>query len=50
MQLVVDLDQTGVHKGKKFKFTTVSGGSTTLITGLSDVDDSNLGDGSIFKI
>ena len=48
MQLVVDLDQTGVHKGKKFKFTTVSGGSTTL-TGLSDVDDSNLGDGRFLR-
>jgi hypothetical protein len=27
MNLVVDLDQTGVHKGKKFKFAVASGGS-----------------------
>ena len=48
MQLVVDLDQTGVHKGKKFKFTTVSAGVTTLV-GLSDVDSSNLGDGRFLR-
>ena len=48
MQLVVDLDQTGVHKGKKFKFTTVSSGATTLV-GLSDVDSSNLGDGRFLR-
>ena len=47
MQLVVDLDQTGVHKGKKFKFTTVSAGAP--LTGLSDVDDSNLGDGRFLR-
>ena len=48
MQLVVDLDQTGVHKGKKFKFTSVSAGVTTLV-GLSDVDSSNLGDGRFLR-
>jgi DNA repair ATPase RecN len=46
MNLVVDLDQTGVHKGKKFKFANASGGSRWALGSNGISTTSNVGVGT----